>query len=137
MSEKIAVQAEKGNARKIKNDIIFVLVLLLVIAMIGLVMLLTREEGTIVEVTVGGELYGIFSLNEEQRVEIITGEDGEYINILVIKDGKAYVESANCPRQDCVLHRPISFTGESILCKNHKVAIIINSEDEPQIDIVS
>ena len=50
-----------GNI-KIKNDIIFIGVLLLIFALAGGVLLLFREEGSSVEVKIDGELYGVYSL---------------------------------------------------------------------------
>ena len=46
-------------------------------------------------------------------------------NILVIKDGKAFIESADCKNQICVNHKPISKTGETIVCLPHKVLVEI------------
>ncbi len=132
MIDKNSVAAEKGNSRKIKNDIILVVLLLVVIAIFGLVMLLTREEGQSVEVKVYGSVYGTYPLNEDRVVEIRSGDD---YNILVIEDGKAYVREANCPGADTYYHKctnkkPISYRGESILCKEHGVVIAIIGGEE-------
>lgn len=124
-----------GNI-KIKNDIIFIGVLLLIFALAGGTLLLFREEGSSVEVKIDGELYGVYSLSKDQRIEIRTGENGEQYNVLVIKDGRAYVESASCPDGICASHRPISYKGASIICLPNKVVIAIISETEDGPDII-
>ena len=124
-----------GNI-KIKNDIIFIGVLLLIFALAGGALLLFREEGSSVEVKIDGELYGVYSLSKDQRIEIRTGENGEQYNVLVIKDGRAYVESASCPDGICASHRPISYKGASIICLPNKVVIAIISETEDGPDII-
>lgn len=124
-----------GNI-KIKNDIIFIGVLLLIFALAGGTLLLFREEGSSVEVKIDGELYGVYSLSKDQRIEIRTGENGEEYNVLVIKDGRAYVESASCPDGICASHRPISYKGASIICLPNKVVIAIISETEDGPDII-
>lgn len=121
------------SGRKIKNDIIFIAVLVLISALVGLGFYLFREGGDTVRVTVDGELYGEFSLDEDRTVEITS--HGGY-NVLVIKDGEAHVDSASCPDGICVAHKPISRSGESIVCLPNKVVITAveqNGEDTPDI----
>jgi hypothetical protein len=121
--------------RKIRNDIILVLCLLL-IAVIGLAYLyLFRDTGDTVKVTVDGNQIGIYSLNENMTKDIITGEKGENLNRLIIKDGKAYMETATCPDGICVNHNPIFRDGESIVClPNGVVVTIIKNDDD--LDVV-
>jgi hypothetical protein len=57
-----------------------------------------------------------------QRIEI-PGKVGKCI--LVISDGKADMESADCPNQICVHHSAISHTGETIVCLPNRVVIEI------------
>jgi len=126
---------DTGVKRKIRNDIILVLCLLL-IAVIGLAYLyLFRDKGDTVKVTVDGNQIGIYSLNENMTKDIITGEKGENLNRLIIKDGKAYMETATCPDGICVNHNPIFRDGESIVClPNGVVVTIIKNDDD--LDVV-
>ena len=55
-----------------------------------------------------------------QRIEI-PGKVGKCF--LVISDGKADMESADCPNQICVHHSAISHTGETIVCLPNRVVI--------------
>ena len=132
----------KNQSKKKRNDIIFIASALLMIGIIVGAMLIFRNEGTMVEVTVDGKLYGEYSLAIDQTVEIRTGKDGENYNILVIKDGKAYVSEANCPgvlaHLKCTNQDPISYTGQSIICEENRVVIaIIGGEASEGPDIIS
>ena len=121
------------NGKKIKNDIILVSVLACIILFAILGILLFREEGDTVSVTVDGEIYGTYSLSKNVEIEI-KSELGS--NLLVIKDGKAYIEHASCPDGICAAHRPISYDGESIICLPNKVVILIDRQDSSQPDII-
>ena len=125
------------NTRKLKNDVIFISSLIVLLCILGLCFMFMRSEGDSVTVTVDGELLGTYSLSKNTRLEIRTGEDGESLNVLVIEDGRAYVESANCPDGICASHKPIFRNGESIVCLPHKVVISAKSVDEIQPDIIS
>lgn len=125
---------EAKKNRKLKNDIIFISVLVAVILVAVLGLLLFRKSGNTVTVTVDGKIFGEYSLDRDQTVEIKT-ELG--FNLLVIKDGKAFVESASCPDGICAAHRPISYDGESIICLPNKVVISINKQDTNAPDIIS
>lgn len=123
------------NKKKVKNDIIFIVAVVLLIGLAAGAMLLFREEGGAVEVKVDGKLYGTYSLSKDQTIQIISGKNGEFYNVLVIEGGKAYVKEANCPGADtyynkCTNKKPIHYTGESILCKEHGVVIAIIGGEE-------
>ena len=126
----------KSGGHKSRNDLIFIGALLTILCVMGLCFYLIREEGNSISVTVNGTHFGDYSLSENITVDIVTGEQGESHNVLVVKDGKAYVESATCPDGICAAHRPISRDRESIVCLPHKVVITVrtvNSDDAPDI----
>ena len=126
-----------SGGRKFKNDLIFIVSLVLVLALVGAAFFFFRGEGDVVRVTVDGELYGSYPLSEDVRVEIVTGEDGEAYNVLVIRDGVAYVESASCPDGICADHKPIRRDGESIVCLPNRVVITVDTSDgEEQPDLI-
>ena len=114
-----------GSEKKRRTDLILIGILLAVLVLAGLAFFLLREEGDRVKVTVDGEEYGTYPLSEDTVVEIRTGKDGEELNRLIIRDGKAFVERATCPDGICSNHRPISRDGESIVCLPHKVVITV------------
>lgn len=124
--------------RFIRNDIILIVSLLLVAALGMLYLFKFRGAGDTVRVTVDGKLYKTYSLSQDITEDIITGKNGEYLNRLVIKDGKAYMERATCPDGICVDHAPIFRDGESIVCLPQRVVVTVitnNSADGPDIII--
>ena len=119
---------------KIRNDIIFIAVLLAFFALVGFIYTFTRGDGDTVTVTVDGEFFAEYPLCEDKRVEIVTGEK---VNLLIIEGGKARVESATCPDGICVSHKPISRDGESIICLPNRVVITVRSSTGESPDIVA
>ena len=118
--------------RKIRNDFIFIGAVTILCIFAGLAFYFFRADGDSVRVSVDGEIYGEFALDEDRRVQIIS--EGGY-NILVIENGYAYVESASCPDGICAAHRPISRDGESIVCLPNKVVVTasVGGKDAPDI----
>ena len=106
-----------------RNDILFVAVLLLLALGGVLYLFVFRGGGDTVRVTVDGELYGVYSLSEDVSLEIRHGS--EQSNRLVIRDGQVFMENATCPDGICVDHRPIFRNGESIVCLPNRVVITV------------
>lgn len=115
-----------------KNDIILISAVFAVAALLSLLLFLTKTEGDTVTVTVDGELLYELSLSEDKEIKI-TGKDGSGHNILVIKDGEAFVREASCPDGICSSHRPIKLGGESIICLPNKVVIEIVKKEADSI----
>lgn len=132
------VAKPEKKKRKLRNDLILIAALLAVLVLVGLAFWLFRGEGDTVIVEVDGNLYGTYSLSVDRTVEIRTGEDEKELNLLVIKGGKAWVETATCRDGICAAHKPISRQGESIVCLPHKVVITVKlSGKQPAPDIVT
>jgi hypothetical protein len=129
----------KHDGRIFKNDLIFVLALLLSVSLLGLGFLLFRPEGDTVTVTVDGKVRETYALSVDRTLEIITGDHNEQRNLLVIRNGEAYVSEASCPDGICAAHRPISRRGESIACLPHRVVITVRTADKNAVvpDIIT
>ena len=124
--------------RKRRNDGIFIAVLLVLVSLGGAAFYFLRAPGDTVTVTVDKKLYGTYSLDTDTTVEIRTSEGETAYNRLVIRDGKAYVEEANCPDGICAAHKPISREGESIVCLPHRVVITVQTaREEKEPDIIA
>lgn len=123
--------------RKNRNDVIFIAVLLLIVALAGAAFFFLRGEGDSVTVSVDGKHYGTYPLRTDLTLSIRTGEEGDQENLLVIRDGKALVESATCPDGICAAHKPISREGESIVCLPHRVVITVHTTDGEEPDIIA
>ena len=127
----------KSGGHKSRNDLIFIVCLLIVLCVAGLCFYLLRGKGDTVTVTVDGAHFATYALSEDRTVDIITGEGKDEHNILVIENGKARVESATCPDGICSSHKPIYREGESIVCLPHRVVITVSTaEDANAPDIV-
>ena len=128
---------EKKRLRR--NDVIFIAILVAVIAIAGVCLYLFRGEGNAVTVSVNGKVIATYSLDEDRTEDIHTGEDG--LNRLIIKDGKAWIETASCPDGICAAHKPIHRDGESIVCLPNKVVVTVqvtegSQAEEPGVDAV-
>ena len=124
--------------KKIRNDIILAAVILVIAAAGLLFVKLTKVEGNNVIVKINGVEATSYSLEDDVRYEIKTGKNNENINVLVIKNGKAYITEADCPDGICKEYRPISYVGETIVCLPHKVVIEITGDStEMSLDAVA
>lgn len=70
-------------------------------------------------ITVSGEEYGSYSLEEDQVIKV--GDT----NVCEIKDKKVSMLSADCPDQLCIHQRTIQLQGETIVCLPNKVVLEI------------
>lgn len=123
--------------RKHRNDVLFIAVLLLLVSLAGAAFFFLRGEGDTVTVSVDGKHYGTYPLHTDLTLSIRTGDGGDQENVLVIRDGKAYVESATCPDGICAAHKPISREGESIVCLPHRVVITVHTSEGEEPDIIA
>ena len=124
------------NKQRVRNDVIFIVALLAVIAIAGACLYFFRGEGDTVTVSIDGKVVATYPLDEDLVKDIHTEGDG--LNRLIIRDGKAWVEKASCPDGICAAHKPIHREGESIVCLPNKVVITIQTADttnEPDIVI--
>lgn len=123
------------NKKKWRNDLLFIGGLLFLLLAIGCGMFFLRGEGDAVTVAIDGALYGTYPLGVDVTVDIPL-KAGES-NRLVIQDGEAHMENANCPDGICAQHKPISRMGESIVCLPHRVVItVVGAADASDPDIV-
>jgi len=118
---------EETRPRRVRNDILLIAVLLLVAAVGALYLFVFRGAGNTVTVTVDGQLYATYALSDTVEVDI---DSGDGTNRLIIRDGKAFVETASCPDGICVAHRPIFRDGESIVCLPNRVVVTVTSREQ-------
>ena len=115
-----------------KNDIILAVTIVLV-AVIGLLLftMFGKKEAGLVSITVDGQLYGTYSLEEDREIRI------HQTNVVLIRDGQVHMMEANCPDQICVEHKTISKNKETIICLPNKVVIEIVGGADGTLDAVS
>ena len=84
----------------------------------------TKEEGDRVVVRINGVITNEYYLSTDGEYSLNNGS-----NILVIKDGKAYLIDATCPDKTCVRWGAIQFTGETITCLPNKLTIVVEGKN--------
>ncbi len=111
-----------------KQDIILTAAILLIgIILFAGYRIWYRTPGSQAEITIDGTLYQTISLENDTTIEIPTKEGN---NVLVIRKGAADITDADCPDKLCVSQKPISHTGETLVCLPHKVVVkVIHNAD--------
>ncbi len=106
--------------------------ILAVALVLFLVMKVTGSEaGNRIQVTVDGEVYGTYSLTEDQVIEV---KEGDFYNRIRIEDGKVYMEEANCPDGYCERQGKISGGAQTIVCLPHKLVVEVLEADDTSRD---
>lgn len=119
--------------KRLRNDIILVVALLAAALAAWGVIAFTSKTGEYVVVEIDGVETARYRLDEDITVDIET--EGGHVNKLVIADGKARIESADCPDKLCVKQHAVSRAGQTIICLPHKLVIRITGESG--VDAVS
>lgn len=110
-----------------KKDIILGIGIIAVALLMLLFMQINRgEEGNRIQVTLDGKVYGTYSLEKDQVIEI---EEGSFYNKIRVEDGKAYMEEANCPDGYCEEQGKISRHTQTIVCLPHKLVVEVLESD--------
>ena len=104
-------------------DIIIISAILLVSLVLLLVVTLCKKEGTVVVVEIDGNVVATYPLDKNETYSLNGGT-----NVLVIEDGRAYLNYSNCPDHTCEKTGKIQYVGQSIICLPNKVAITIKNE---------
>ena len=104
--------------KKIRNDIILISVLL-ALALSLFLLTAFADKAQAVEITVDGELYGVYRTDIEKKIDI------NGTNTLVIKDGGVYMQSACCENNTCVKQGRITKVGQSIICLPNRVTVTL------------
>ena len=83
-----------------------------------------------VVIKVDGDVYGTYSLEKDQVIEV---KENDFYNRIRIQDGAAYMEEANCPDGYCEEQGKINNRTQTIVCLPHKLVVEIeeieNSDD--------
>lgn len=84
------------------------------------------EEGSMLSVYQEGALTKELSLDSDAEFVI----EGDYKNVITIKDGKAAITESDCPGTDCVHSGWIHEAGRSIVCLPNRVELRIEGTSE-------
>lgn len=106
-----------------KRDLIAAaVILLLALAVWGAGRLLPSGETGQLRITVAGDVYGTYSLSQDQEISI--GDT----NICRIEDGQVSMIWADCPDQICVHTRAITSGGGTIVCLPNRIVLEITDD---------
>ncbi len=120
-----------------KRDIIIIACLILAaFGFLGMQYMTTRTAGAMIEIQVAGQLYGTYSLKEDQEIPV-TNDKGITSNTVVIENQQAYMKQADCPDHLCQKQGQISHQSESIVCLPNKVVVTVISGEEAEFDSVA
>lgn len=118
-----------------KNDVILGGGILVIALVLFLVMHLTRNEaGNQIQITIDGAVYGTYSLEKDQVIEV---KENDFYNRIRIQDGVAYMEEANCPDGYCEEQGKISGRTQTIVCLPHKLVVEVLDADGLENDSTS
>jgi hypothetical protein len=122
-----------------KADILLIGGIIAFGCILGLAILLTQHKGNIAQVRVDGTIVENLQMTDNLTYEINGANGGT--NLLIIQDGKAWIEEASCPDGLCKNMGKISQVGQSVICLPNKVVVeILDKEGEalgtPDVDII-
>lgn len=112
------------------RDIGLIAFFLLLAAGLFLFLRAGRTDGARVVVRVDGQDVATYSLEQDGRYELNGGS-----NILVIRNGEAWLTDANCPDKLCVRQGKIRVTGQVITCLPNRLTVTVYGVDGG-VDIV-
>lgn len=118
-----------------KTDLIFLAALLVLGIALTVGIYRFSESGSKILITVDGQLYGTYDLNENREIPIEL--NGRTANVVVIENGAAYMEDADCPDKLCVHQGKISRDGQTIVCLPHKLVVEVTGGEEKTYDSIS
>ena len=78
-----------------------------------------KEENAVLEIRIAGDLYGSYSLSEDQTLEIHSSYGN---NTLTISGGTAAMTASDCKNQICIRSGVISKPGPMIVCLPHRLS---------------
>lgn len=88
------------------------------------------KEVVYLSIQVQGKEVQKVPLSDKMETMVIPLEqNGKVKNVVQIKDGFVDMLEADCPDQLCDVHKPISESGESIVCLPNKVVLEIIGRD--------
>lgn len=91
-------------------------------------------EGAVAVVYEGKEKTAVYPLSADCEVMLEARGGGR--NLLMIRDGEAWIEEADCPDRLCVKQGHISKNGQSLICLPHRLTVMIEGAEAAELDAV-
>ncbi len=111
-----------------KADILAIAIVAVIAVLVSIIFWTSvgSEEGNMVIIYQDGSLIRELSLGTDTEVVI----EGDYENVVTIKDGKTAITRSDCPGTDCVHSGWIHEAGRSIVCLPNRVELRIEGASE-------
>lgn len=109
-----------------KNDLIVFVIILIIIG--GLFLFKSKQQGSFIEITKNKEVYGYYSLDKDQIIDI------DHENKVQINNHEVYMIEATCPDKLCIKQGNIEKKGATIVCLPHHLVIEIKEGNEQKQD---
>ena len=124
-----------------KKDFILIgCILLLALTLLG-IQKAYGSSGDTVTITVNQEIYGTYSLDQDQIIRI-KNESGT--NVVRIENHEVWMEEADCPDGYCMEQGHISQSRQTLVCLPHKLVVEVtegdnghNSSQFPVADVIA
>lgn len=119
-------------SNKKRADLILIVALLVLAGALYLTLNANRQEGGVVVVRVNGVETERHSLAVDGTFPLNGGT-----NILVIRDGQAWLSEADCPDLLCVKQGKIHYTGQVITCLPNRLTVTVEGGESNGVDLVA
>ena len=128
MKEKQLLTFRRGDAVAIAAVILFAAILLLFF------LPSTNEENSkkVVRIYMDGSLVHEMPLERNGEFQV----SGQYINRILIRDGKVAITESSCPGEDCVHSGWINQKGRSIVCLPNRTEVRVEGGSVQEVDAV-
>ncbi len=122
-----------------KGDVAIILVVFMIANIFGYMVSVNKEKtAKTVIIVKDGEIIHKYKINDTYEKTIKLDFSQEH-NVVEIKNGKVTMTESSCHDKICVKTKPISKSGEMIVCLPHKLYVKIEGEESNKnndIDIV-
>lgn len=117
-------------AKQKKDLLLIVLVLAIAATGFGVNYMIQKKPAAQLEITVDGKVLEVLDLSKDTEMTIPGWNGGA--NHLIIQDGMAWVDVADCPDKVCVHQGKVAMNRQMIVClPNRMVATVRAPKDEP------
>lgn len=89
------------------------------------------EEASSAQIYQGGELLMTVPLDKDRQFPV----EGDYCNVVTVRDGQIAITASDCPGQDCVHSGGIHAPGRSLVCLPNALEIRVVS-GQSDVDFV-
>ena len=109
-----------------KGDWLAIMLVILIAFSAAAAFLPSRGKADSVLIFQDGRLIDELSLSKDETVTI----EGNYINTVVIRNGRVSIAASTCPGEDCVHSGWIDSAGRSIVCLPNRVEVRISGNSD-------